>query len=106
VIGANSAGLAGEINLFKSFVPERADHSCSVDYLVYCVKRRLRWGQRPSAWGIEGRGFPSLNGETCGTRPTRARWCYSIMSRTLIFPSFEVLKPSKSFFKPSEFDNK
>jgi hypothetical protein len=26
MIGANPAGLAGEINLFKSLVPEFADH--------------------------------------------------------------------------------
>jgi hypothetical protein len=38
MIGANPAGCAGEINLFKSLVPERADHSWSVDYLVYSVK--------------------------------------------------------------------
>ena len=45
MIWANPAGFACEINLLKSLVPERADHSCSVDYLVYSVKR-LRWGGR------------------------------------------------------------
>jgi hypothetical protein len=44
MIGANPAGLAGEINLFKSLVPELADHFHNVDYLVYSVKhpRHLR----------------------------------------------------------------
>ena len=36
-IGANPAGLAGEENLFQTFVPERADHFHTVDYLVYSV---------------------------------------------------------------------
>jgi hypothetical protein len=27
MIGANPAGCAGEVNLLKSLVPERADHS-------------------------------------------------------------------------------
>jgi hypothetical protein len=27
MIGANPAGLAGEINLFKPFMPERTDHA-------------------------------------------------------------------------------
>jgi hypothetical protein len=38
VIGANPASLAGEVNLFKSLVPELADHFGSVDCLVYTVK--------------------------------------------------------------------
>ena len=37
MIGANPAGLAGEVNLFKPLVPERPDHSRSVDCLVYSV---------------------------------------------------------------------
>ena len=39
MIGSNPAGLAGEINLLQSLVPELADHSRRVDYLVYTVKR-------------------------------------------------------------------
>jgi hypothetical protein len=62
MIGANPAGLACEINLLKSLVPERADHSRSVDYLVYSVKRHLRWWdlpsrRRPSARETNGDGF-------------------------------------------------
>src|ERR1035437_778360 len=68
MIGANPAGLAGEVNLFKSLVPELADHSRSVDYLVYCVKQHLcgasglRLGElrfvvsHPSAKNAEGWG--------------------------------------------------
>jgi hypothetical protein len=57
-IGANPAGLAGEVNLPKPLVPERADYSRSVDCLVYTVNR-LWWGQRAWARGMSCDGFPS-----------------------------------------------
>jgi hypothetical protein len=59
MVGADPAGLAGEVNLFKSLVLELSDHFVSVDYLVYSVKR-LWWGQRPSARGTNENGFPRL----------------------------------------------
>jgi hypothetical protein len=62
-IGTDSTGLVREINLFKSLVPEAADHSCSVYYLVYTVKYHLRWCHRPSARGTNGDGFPPLRDE-------------------------------------------
>ena len=83
MIGANPAGCAGEINLFKSLVPERADHFQSVDYLVYSVNylRGLAVRAGTSAWGIEVNCPPGpqmrgtwgthsyLGDKTCATRP-------------------------------------
>jgi hypothetical protein len=37
LIGADPARPAGQVNFFKPFMPEAADHSCSVNVLVYSV---------------------------------------------------------------------
>ena len=75
MIGANPAGCAGEVNLFKSLVPEPVDHSCSVDYLVYSVKH-LPPAVGLAAFGVgnEGGWFPALRKEReeWGTRQPAA----------------------------------
>jgi hypothetical protein len=63
LIGANPASLAGEVNLLKPLVPERANHFRSVDYLVYSVKC-LRWG---------GRSLFARNGILAPTFTTKER---------------------------------
>ena len=45
MIGADPACLAGKIDLFKSFMPEAADHSFTVNVLVYSVNHRSRGRQ-------------------------------------------------------------
>jgi hypothetical protein len=63
MIGANPAGPASEVKLLQSLVPESADHSCSVDYLVYTVNHlrlgHLRWGSR-SLFARNGDLVPTL----------------------------------------------
>jgi hypothetical protein len=41
LVGADPACLAGEVNFFKPFVPEAADHSFSVNALVYSVNKTV-----------------------------------------------------------------
>jgi hypothetical protein len=40
VIRTDPARLAGQIYFFKPFMPETADHSSSVNYLVYSVNSK------------------------------------------------------------------